>query len=100
MAQESEILYEKLIHEKEDDYQLKLVVNEFRDKYYIHIRKYFLSFDDGFVPSREGVSMEYSFENVTALLDGLIEVCSKAEAIDIMTRYFGDKISDLKSRSE
>jgi hypothetical protein len=87
--------YEKTIYENaEKFYQLKLTVSEFRDKYYINIRKYFQSYEGDFVPSREGVSMEASMENIYALLDGLFEIVSQGEASEIVKRY-ADKISDL-----
>ena len=39
--------------------------------------------------------MEASITNVHSLLEGLIELCSKEEARDIMTKYFGERIADL-----
>lgn len=95
---DSEIVYEKLIHQNDEKgYQLKLVLNTFRDIEYIHLRKYFLSFDEGFLPSREGVAIPATISNIYTLLDGLIEICSKAETLDSMLKHFEDKISDLKS---
>jgi hypothetical protein len=92
---DSSLQYEKTIYENtEKFYQLKLTVSEFRDKYYINIRKYFQSYEGDFVPSREGVSMEASMENIYALLDGLFEIVSQGEASEIVKRY-ADKISDL-----
>ncbi len=45
---DSEVLFERIIYENEPkSYQLRLVLNEFRDKQYLHLRKYFESFDDG-----------------------------------------------------
>lgn len=91
-------LYEKLIYENEPkSYQLKLVVNEFKGLYYVHIRKYFLSYDSEWVPSKEGVSMEASFENILSLLDGLMEIVSKEEASETILKHFGDKLNVLKS---
>lgn len=99
MSEESEPLYEKLIYENVDKaYQLRLVVNEFRGKQYLHLRKYFLSFDEGFIPSREGVSMEATMGNMYTLLDGMLELCSKEENIQAMESYFNSKISDLKQQ--
>lgn len=87
--------YEKTIyHNEEKFYQLKLTISEFRDKYYINIRKYFQSYEGDFVPSKEGVSMEASMENIYALLDGLFDIVSKGEAEEIVKRY-ANKISDL-----
>jgi hypothetical protein len=94
---DSEVLYEKIIYENEPKaYQLRLVVNEFRGVQYLHLRKYFLSFEDGFVPSREGASMAASISNIYALIDGLLEICSKEEGVEAMQRYFSNKISDLQ----
>lgn len=97
MDEESEEYYERVIYENEPKaYQLKLVVNEFKGKQYLHIRKYFLSYDGLYVPSKEGVSMEAGISNIYALLDGLLEIVSKEEAIDAINTYFADKIIDLK----
>jgi hypothetical protein len=91
--------YEKLIYENQDKfYQLKLTVSEFREKYYVNIRKYFQSYEGDFVPSREGVSMEASMENIYALLDGLFDIVSQGEAHEIVERYSQKlKNSDLLS---
>lgn len=87
--------YEKTIYENvEKFYQLKLTLSEFRDKYYVNIRKYFQSYEGDFVPSREGVSMEASVENIYALLDGLFDIVSQGEAREIVERYAA-KFSDL-----
>lgn len=95
---ESEVEYEKTIYENlEKGYQLRLVVNEFRGVQYLHIRKYFLSYEGAWTPSKEGVSMAASLQNVFALLDGMIEISSKSESLDSITTHFEDKISQLKS---
>ena len=87
--------YEKTIYENLDKfYQLKLTVSEFREKYYINIRKYFQSYEGDFVPSKEGVSMEASMENIYALLDGLFDIVSQGEASEIIARY-AERFSDL-----
>jgi hypothetical protein len=86
---DSNIHYEKLIYENMDKfYQLRLTVSEFRDKLYFNIRKYFLSYESEWIPSREGVSMEASMENTYALLDGVFDVLSKAEGEEIIKHYY------------
>lgn len=85
---DSNILYSKLIDENlEKGYQVRLVVNDFRDTTYIQLRKYFLSYEGIFVPSREGVSVPAGLENIYALLDGLLDICSRAEGKDIINKY-------------
>lgn len=94
-------LYEKIIYENLDkNYQYRLTVNEFRDVQYLHIRKYFQSYEGDFVPSKEGASIAATIGNIFSLLDGLIDIVSKEEAADVITKYFGDKIIDLNRRTE
>lgn len=93
----SEPLYEKLIYENTDKgYQYRLVVSEFRDVEYLHLRKYFQTYEGDFVPSKEGATIPVTIQTVFALLDGLVELCATEENVEVITRYFSDKISDLK----
>lgn len=85
------LLYEKLIYENVDKfYQLRLTVSEFREKYYVNVRKYFLSYESEWIPSKEGVSMEASMANISALLEGLMEIASKEESRALITRVYED----------
>lgn len=93
----SEELYTKLIYQNDDKfYQLRLVVNEFKDKQYIHLRKYFLNYEGEYVASKEGISMEAGIDNIFSLLDGLIEICSLEEAKTVIEKYFDAKLLNLK----
>lgn len=86
------ILYEKLIDQNNDkNYQVKLVVSDFRDKTYLSLRKYFLSFDEGFIPSKEGISMEFEITSSFALLDAMIDICSQAEGIEAVKLHLESK---------
>ena len=91
---EEQEYYEKLVYENEaKGYQLKLVVNEFRGVQYVHLRKYFLSYEGEYVASREGVSMEASMDNILSLLDGLMEICSYEETSDTVFKHFNEKLN-------
>jgi len=93
---DSNILYEKLIEENMDKgFQVKLVVNDFRETTYIQLRKYFLSYEGDWVASREGVSVPASLENIYSLLDGLLDICAKAEGEEVV-RHYAVKILDNK----
>lgn len=97
MSEESTVQYEKIIYENEAKaYQLRLVVNEFRGVQYIHLRKYFLTYEGEYQASKEGISMEAGLSNIYSLLDGLLEIVSHEEAIEAVSTYFSDKIIDLK----
>jgi hypothetical protein len=91
-------LYEKVLSENlEKGSQLRLVVNEFREVQYLHLRKYFLSYEGDWVPTKEGASMPASISGIYALLDGLVEICSFEESIDSITKHFQEKIEQLKN---
>lgn len=98
MSEEAEVeLYEKIIYQNDDKfYQLRLVVNEFRSKQYLHIRKYFLTYEGEYQASKEGISMEAGIDNILSLLDGLMEIVSKEESLAEINKYFSDKILDLQ----
>lgn len=85
---ESQTLYTKLIEENlEKGFQIRLVANEYRETVYLHLRKYFLSYEGEWLASREGISVPASLENVYALLDGLLDICAKAEGFEIIRKY-------------
>jgi hypothetical protein len=101
LSEESEVLFEKIIHENEAKaFQLRLVLNEFREKHYLHLRKYFQDFEGEWHPTKEGASMEASIHNIYNLLDGLLEMLSTAEGIDGIEEHFRDKILNLKNKTE
>lgn len=81
----------------EKGFQVRLVVNEFRDVQYIQLRKYFLTYEGDWQASREGISIPASIENIYAILDGMLDICAKAEGEDII-RHYADKI--LKDENE
>jgi hypothetical protein len=94
---EGPVLYEKLVYDNQDKfYQLRLVANEFKGRQYVHIRKYFQTYEGDYQASREGVSMEASISNILSLLDGLVELVSKEEAVGVINQYFSNKISSLQ----
>ncbi len=86
-----EILYEKLISENlEKNYQVKLVVSTFKDITYFSIRKYFLSFDEGFVPSKEGISIPFEIASSYAILDCMVDLCSQSEGIEAVKSHLAN----------
>ena len=86
---EEQEYYEKLIYQDDNkSFQLRLVVNTFKERTYVHLRKYFLSYESEWVASKEGVSMEASLDNILSLLDGLMEIVSHEEARDTVLKHF------------
>jgi|TARA_Y100000310_G_C20526092_1_gene736112 hypothetical protein len=89
-------LYEKLIHEDaEKQIQVRLTINTFRGIEYLHLRKYYLDFDEDWKPSKEGIAMELDFNNSRELFSGLIEILSLAEAKDVLETHFKDYLDQI-----
>lgn len=82
------IYFNRVIDENmEKGFQVRLVVNEFRDVLYLQLRKYFLTYEGNWQASREGISIPASLENIYLLLDGLLELCAKAEGVEVIEKY-------------
>ena len=93
---EGPLLYEKVISENMDKaFQVRLVVSTFREVEYIHIRKYFLSFEGEWIPSKEGISIPLTIQNSYALLEGFAEICSGIEEADCLSEQFRTLIKNL-----
>ncbi|NDC04356.1 MAG: hypothetical protein EBZ81_15670 [Betaproteobacteria bacterium] len=89
----SNILYERLIEENvEKGFQVRLVVSDFKEVTYLHIRKYFLTYEGEWQASREGISIPASIENIYQLLYSLLDICSKAEGQEVI-KFFYDNIN-------
>lgn len=86
-------LYDKIISEDADKgIQIRLVVNEFRDEQYIQLRRYFQSYEGDWVPSKEGVSIKHTIQNLLNILEGLIEISSFEESTDIIDKFFKERL--------
>lgn len=94
-----EPLYEKILSENLDKgKQLRLVVSEFRDEQYLHLRTYYLDFEGDWKPTKEGASMVATLASVYALLDGLIEICALQESTDSILEHFSSKLETLNEQ--
>lgn len=88
---DSNILYERLIEENlEKGFQVKLVVNDFREITYIQLRKYFLTYEGDWQASKEGISIPASIENIHSLLYGLLDICAKAEGEEVIKHFYDE----------
>lgn len=89
------IHYNRLIDENMDKgFQVRLVVNEFKGTDYIQLRKYFLTYEGDWQASREGISIPATIENIYGILDGMLDICSRAEGEDIIRHYAAKILKD------
>jgi len=87
-------MYEKIINQKETE-QVRLVINTFRGVEYLSLRKYFLDFEEEWLPSREGITMPLDIENSRELFVGLVEILSLAESKSILESEFKDILDEI-----
>jgi len=93
---ESPPVYERVIHYNEEhQIQIRLSVNSFRGTEYLHLRKYYLDFNEDWRPSSDGVAMPLDFHNSRELFVGLTEILSLAESKEIIEEQFQDLINNL-----
>tara|TARA_Y100000310_G_scaffold98795_1_gene96575 strand:+ start:1654 stop:1962 length:309 start_codon:yes stop_codon:yes gene_type:complete len=97
--QEPEI-YSRIIHEKENGLeQVRLTINTFRDIEYIHLRKYYLDFEEEWKPSKEGIAMPLDLTNSYELFAALVEILSLAESKEMIHKHFGNLITEVYNSS-
>lgn len=89
-------VYERVIHyDSEKNIQVRLVVSTFRGVEYLHLRKYYLSFEEEWQPTPEGVAMPLDISNSRELFKGLTEILSLAESKSILTEHFKDILDEI-----
>ena len=88
--------YSRVIHYDEvREVQVRLTVNTFRGVEYIHLRKYYMDFDEEWKPTRQGVTMVLDFDNSRNLFEGLVEILSLAESKAILEDNFKDLLDEI-----
>jgi hypothetical protein len=89
-------VYEKVIHyDEQKEVQIRLTISPFRGVEYLHLRKYYLDFDEEWKPTPEGVAMPLDFDNSRNLFSGLVEILSLAESKEIIEEHFEDLLREL-----
>lgn len=89
-------VYEKVIHyDEQKEVQVRLTINTFRGVEYLHLRKYYLDFEEEWKPTPEGIAMPLDFDNSRNLFSGLIEILSLAESKEIIEEHFEDLLKGL-----
>ena len=94
MENDSEEIYSRVIHST-DEFQVRLAINCFRGVEYLHLRKYYLGFEEDWLPSKDGVSMPLNMDNSKELFTGLVEILSLAESKEIIVEHFKDLLEEI-----
>lgn len=73
-------VFSKILHEdSEKCFQYRVTVSEFRGVQYLGIRKYFLSFEGTWEPTKEGATIPLTIDGTLRLFLALSELLSEAE---------------------
>lgn len=72
--------------------QVRLYVNEFRDVEYLHIREFYLDFDEEWKPTQKGISLPLEIETSKELFIALSEILSLAESRKVLEEVFGETL--------
>lgn len=65
MENNSIVIFQKEIEGK----QLRIEISEFKGKEYLHFRWWYESYDEGFLPSNEGISMPVDLEGIKTIVE-------------------------------
>jgi hypothetical protein len=77
--------------------QVRLYINEFRDQEYLHIREFYLDFDEEWKPTPKGISIPLEIETSKELFIAISEILSLAESKKVVEEIFGDLIRGIYS---
>ncbi len=73
-------VFSKILHEDTDKcFQWRVTVSEFRGVQYLGVRKYFLSFEGTWEPTKEGATIPLTISGTLKLFLALAELLSEAE---------------------
>ena len=93
---EAPAVYEHVIHyDEEKQTQIRVVVSTFRGIEYLHLRKYYMDFDEEWKPTPDGIAMPIDFSNTRELFRALTEILSLAESKQIIEENFQDLIKSI-----
>ena len=88
--------YSRVVHyDTVKEVQVRLTVNTFRGVEYLHLRKYYMDFNEEWKPTPEGVAMPLDFNNSRELFAGLVEILSLAESKSVIEEHFSDLLQDM-----
>ena len=71
------------------------MVNNFRGTEYIHIRKYYMDFDEEWKPTRDGIALPIDLDNLREIFTALVEILSISEVKGVLETHFKEILDEL-----
>lgn len=84
-----------ITHDTEKHEQYRLQVKHFRGKEWLHFRRYYLTFEGDWAPTRDGISLPMEMSTTTNLFKALVQIISVSESRDVLSLYLADILRDL-----
>lgn len=91
---EKELMSETLFETEDGLEQIRLTVNEFRGVQYLHLRKYYLDFDELWYPTPKGISLPISLDTISSLFTALVKLLARSDVLHIVLKHIKDE--DIK----
>lgn len=88
MTDNTKVIFQKQIEGK----QLRIEVSEFKEKFYVHFRWWYESYDEGFLPSNEGVSMPVDLEGIKVIVEELTNLLSIKDLEEILVKRKNQRV--------
>lgn len=91
-----DVIMSEILSTSEDGFeQIRLTVNEFRDSQYLHIRKYYLDFDEEWHPTPKGIAIPINIANIANLFNALVKLLARSDVLHIILENSNDGIQEL-----
>ena len=73
--------------------QIRLTVSEFKEIEYLHLREYYLDFNEEWQPTNKGIHLPLELETSKELFIAISEILSLAENKEVIEEYFSEIIN-------
>jgi hypothetical protein len=75
--------------------QIRMTVNEFRGVQYLHIRKYYLDFDETYQPTDKGLAIPITINNIANLFNALAKLLARSDVLHIILENSDETTREL-----
>jgi hypothetical protein len=92
---DEEIMSEIISEDENGLEQIRLTVNEFRGQQYLHLRRYYLDFDEVWLPTNKGVAIPMTVQNIANIFNALTKMLAQSDVLHVILENSTDAILDI-----
>ena len=86
-SNQQELMDEVIWIDEKKGIQYRYSISEFRDNYYMGIRKWIQDFEGEWVPTKAGVTLPYNLETTSNLFQAFCKILSRAEVLHEVAQH-------------